>query len=835
LTFRQYIQKVNPKYKFYKYSNVLCRVLQEVADGKRKRVMIFMPPRIGKSEIVSRLFSSYFLYLYPHRWVGLTSYSANLANTLSRNSRENYRLATGEVSREASAVTHWETGYGGGLWAAGVGGPATGKGAHCFPAGTMVLTEQGSISIDTLCRLQSRPKVLSFNHETEALEWKPIVAAIARPAKPLVEIVFNSGRRIRCTSDHPVYSIERGYQEAAALVPGETVIQIAPVQELSDVRHGYNADCDLHAMPSEGQDDPLPFALRILWRRILTATVRNRESAWDGLHGVLLRRELQSKASCCEAPASVSGLREACRKEAAALLQRLPPVALGIVATIARYFLRLLRKQVSSEQLQNALLWQGLQPVRSFPQNERQGQQPLQERSKLCRMVQTNATSGFRAGQSQVRSLRGRKRPKDDAPETKNRRLSNTVKTGHSSHRPSAVQQSGDEFNNALLEMPWTSSQDDRRWTTDAVSSVTFLRDSEEPVYDIQVKDNRNFFAEGILVHNCLIVDDPVKNAEEAASEVIQERNQDWWNSTFYTREEPWSDTDPDGAIIVLQTRWHEADLSGWLLEQERAAVKGGDLEDAERWHVVSLPAIADEVPFDWPETITLEPDWRKPGEAVCPERRPKHKLLKIKNTIGEYYFEALFQQRPSPKEGVFFKVLELATQPAAPAGLRWVRAWDLAASKDSGAYTVGVKMASDASGLYWVADVVRGQWSAEEVRKVILETARADGQETTIYLPQDPGQAGKDQAEQLIKMLAGYSAKAEPQTGSKETRAFSFAAQLNAGNVKLVAGDWTRAFIEELRQFPRGKYVDQCDAAASAFNEIALGQNSWQQGRILR
>jgi len=130
LTFREFIAAVNPKYRFYKHCELLIAVLQRVADGEIKRLMIFTPPRHGKSETVSRLFSAYFLYRYPAYWVAVTSYSADLAHTLSRNSRENYLRAVGQVSDQASAVKQWETGAGGGLWAAGVGGQATGKGFH---------------------------------------------------------------------------------------------------------------------------------------------------------------------------------------------------------------------------------------------------------------------------------------------------------------------------------------------------------------------------------------------------------------------------------------------------------------------------------------------------------------------------------------------------------------------------------------------------------------------------------------------------------------------------------------------------------------------------------
>src|SRR5262245_27046644 len=128
ISFREFVGKVNPRYRWYRHCEALAGVLQRVADGEIKRLMVFMPPRHSKSESVSRLFAAYFLYRYPQKWVGITSYSAELAYTLSRNARENYRKIGGRINEEAQAVKHWETGRGGGLWAAGVGGAMTGKG-----------------------------------------------------------------------------------------------------------------------------------------------------------------------------------------------------------------------------------------------------------------------------------------------------------------------------------------------------------------------------------------------------------------------------------------------------------------------------------------------------------------------------------------------------------------------------------------------------------------------------------------------------------------------------------------------------------------------------------
>ncbi len=141
-----------------------------------------------------------------------------------------------------------------------------------------------------------------------------------------------------------------------------------------------------------------------------------------------------------------------------------------------------------------------------------------------------------------------------------------------------------------------------------------------------------------------LLVDDPVKNAEEAASPTFREKQKEWWKSTFYTRQEP------GAAIVVIQTRWHEDDLSGWLLAQE------ADVDaEPERWHVLCMPAIAEPLP-PLPPTCTVEPDARPIGAPLCPERYPLPKLIRIEGKVGEEVWSALYQQRPQSAEGNIFQ-----------------------------------------------------------------------------------------------------------------------------------------------------------------------------------
>lgn len=185
------------------------------------------------------------------------------------------------------------------------------------------------------------------------------------------------------------------------------------------------------------------------------------------------------------------------------------------------------------------------------------------------------------------------------------------------------------------------------------------------------------------------------------------------------------------------------------------------------------------------------------------------------------------------PAAGLYFKRTQLGgILPVLPGDVEtWVRGWDLAATTDAEggdpAYTAGVLIGKRRNGRYIVADVINVRQSAGDVRKTILLTAQADiakYKRVRTRLPQDPGQAGKDQAQSFIKLLSGFDVKAERETGSKETRAEPVAAQWQGGNFDLLAGEWNEAYLSQLESFPESKFKDMVDATSAAFNEIETG-----------
>jgi len=133
------------------------------------------------------------------------------------------------------------------------------------------------------------------------------------------------------------------------------------------------------------------------------------------------------------------------------------------------------------------------------------------------------------------------------------------------------------------------------------------------------------------------IIDDPVKNREEAESQTIRDKVWDWYTSTLYTRLEG------DGAIIVIMTRWHQDDLVGRLLEQQAEAEKDGRPHD--KWEVIRLPAIAEE-----------DEPMRKEGDALWPDKFPLPTLSSIRENVGVYDWASLYQQDPVSAAAQVFK-----------------------------------------------------------------------------------------------------------------------------------------------------------------------------------
>lgn len=303
-----------------------------------------------------------------------------------------------------------------------------------------------------------------------------------------------------------------------------------------------------------------------------------------------------------------------------------------------------------------------------------------------------------------------------------------------------------------------------------------------------------------------VVWDDPL-SPEKAYSQTERETANRVFAETLPTR----LNNPESSVIIVIMQRLHEADVSGYILARDLG------------YEHLCLPmefepdrVCKTSIGFTDPRT--------KAGELLFPDRFSRETVDRDKNTMGSFAVAGQFQQRPVPREGGMFKAHWFNTVRAVPAGTRFVRGWDLAAStKATSPYTAGVKIGKTPDGRFIIADSKRERVNTP--RQMIKATASQDGESVLIDYPQDPGQAGKDQAKSIARDLAGYTFHSTPESGDKATRAEPFAAQCEAGNVDILAGDWNAAYLDEICAFPFGEFADQVDATSRAFNSLSRPQ----------
>lgn len=288
-----------------------------------------------------------------------------------------------------------------------------------------------------------------------------------------------------------------------------------------------------------------------------------------------------------------------------------------------------------------------------------------------------------------------------------------------------------------------------------------------------------------------LVIDDPVKNREDADSEVIRNHTWDWYRSTAYTR------LMPGGAIVLIQTRWHDDDLAGRLLGNE-----GGDT-----WTVIDLPAVTDQGNALWPEWYDLEA------------------LTSIQNNIGPREWSALYQQQPVPDRGDFFQSDWIRYYTGDTPDVRYLNIYgasDYAVTDKGGDYTVHGVMGIDPDANIYLLDWWREQASSSVWVDAVLDMMV---KWEPLYWAEETGQIISSigpfltlrmNEKNIVCQRRQYSSARD-----KATRARSIQARMSMGKVMLPrSAPWTTALAQELLRFPTGRHDDQVDVL-SLFGRI--------------
>lgn len=291
----------------------------------------------------------------------------------------------------------------------------------------------------------------------------------------------------------------------------------------------------------------------------------------------------------------------------------------------------------------------------------------------------------------------------------------------------------------------------------------------------------------GYAVDGLLLVDDPVKNRQDAESQVKRDHTHDWFRDVAMTR------VHPGGSVVVIQTRWHNDDLGGRLI--------------AEGWEHINLPALSDE------------------GASLWPEKWSPEFLAKRREIVGEYTWASLYQGRPRPRgaavfrDAYFYRELPQPLPDKPAIAFRKSIGADFAYTKKTYAdYSVAVVMAEHA-GVYYVLDVIRAQLEAPAFAARLGPLQKEHGVKVHAYV------SGTEKG--LIQFLKEREIRMQdsPAIVDKFARAQPVAAAWNAGKVLLPEGaPWVDALLAELGDFTgvSDRHDDQVDALAAAFDALA-------------
>lgn len=345
-------------------------------------------------------------------------------------------------------------------------------------------------------------------------------------------------------------------------------------------------------------------------------------------------------------------------------------------------------------------------------------------------------------------------------------------------------------------------------------------------VGDLEVDGTHSFLTpQQLLMANCGIVDDPLKDAEEADSELIRERLWDWYSSTFYTRQHP------GAGILVTLTRWHDDDLAGRLIQQMKELKKEGvDPEHIDNWEIIQYPALAEHDEYiNTDGTITPEPVGeksimvRRKDEALHPERYNEAYLRKVKSTIQPRHWSALYQQNPVPDEGAYFQksMFRYSKHPPAHEGMTVCIAGDLAiGQKQTNDWTVFAVAGMDYQGQIYILDIVRFRGDTHRIVETALDLCKKynpallgfeKGQIEMAIMPQL--RRRMHERKQYPTLATGD--KALNPNKDKPARARPLQGRMQQGMVYFAEEPWLEDLHHEFLRFPQGTHDDIVDAVA--------------------
>jgi len=773
-SFLSFVREVWPSFIAGRHHSKMADAFEKVVAGTCKRLIICMPPRHTKSEFASYLLPAWYLGKFPDRKIIQCSHTAELAVGFGRKVRnlvdtDVYRAIFPKLVLQADskAAGRWNTSQQGDYFAIGVGGAVTGKGADCAYFACKCLTKRGYISIS---EVKVGEEVWGYDHKTGKERWT-CVRAVSTQRKP--ELVDISG--FICTPEHRVWT-GSAYIEARQTVGNRIAVssvwgQLPPGEKSSSSN-----------LPEAGERSP-----DVLFQPVLGAE--------DKLSCLQMREEngVSRNYLPCLPP-----FGEAYKTNVQELWHRISSSQFGIPEStfswasaaqlLWREMLRYLQNRTSS--VARAVdwivqkVWYGHCQKASVLRHGLLCYAQSQEHG-IFREVEPAKTPGFSSGWRSVCPLRESQPAYGGAP-----------------YKPCSNEPRHGEFSSPLraLSQPLSSSD----FGACAADFGDILPGEGHWVVDIQT-ETKNFFCEGVLAHNCLIIDDPHSEQEAAiaaSNPEVYDKVYEWYTSG------PRQRLQPGGAIVVVMTRWSQRDLVAQVLKAE--AQRGG-----EGWEVIEFPAILPS------------------GNPLWPEFWPLEELTAIKEELPSSKWLSQYQQNPTAEEGAIVKrewwrVWEKETPPKCQFVLTsWDTAFEKSQRADYSAMTTW--------GVFYQVDEATGK---EQANIILLNAVRERAefprlkqlvlQQYKDWKPDGIIIEKKASGGPLIYELRAMGLSVQEFTPTKGNDKIS---RLNAvsdlfasGRVWMPNTHWAEEVRDEVAEFPNSQNDDYTDSVSMALLRFRKG-----------
>ena len=766
------------------------------------------------STICSIEFPAWILGREPDWTVNIATKDADLSTTFGGETKDTvssdfYKMVFPDrnIRSDTKSKSDWAFETGGRYSISSVQAPPKGKGFNCLRGDTEVITNNGIKTIKDLylSELQFGLKVLSYNHDKNTFEWKRIVAT-KRSTNITGKLTF-SGKELFVTPEHNVWTREVGYTESQSIsgLSGLSLKLPEMPDTLQEEKEGQVFMPELQYTPTEmplryrdtmqplwkdfcesqrGIGEKIEGWTRetflftgMFWRRLLFNPLQKVQGLWrknQELQQSVLSESQKGESSKGN---NLSFLPEGSNQN---LLQ--PEVLLN--ALQERASLSIYVKRAKSSLYRWATYWQ----------------------EKLSKGVQGYPKASTQEGQESVYALSAE---------------SNSC----SSYRQEYLQQPTHKFSDSLRDLSQLGTQTE----SPKLSFIFDPSQEAEYVYDIQVEDNHNFFANGLLVHNCIIIDDPYPGYVQAQSPAIQDMVWNTFKSDYEDRRSP----NGTGIIIIMQ-RLGLNDLVAKIEEREEKLEEQGAVYH--KYKKIIFPAIAEEDEYLTENGVKKVSEladlsgldlFRKAGETLWEEGAPKKEILAM---IGDdpVAFSSQYQQNPILSETQTYQANMVHFYDEDDKDIDFSKAkhytfLDPSASK---------RKEADNSAIITIAVLdnkvyVRECFTAKFNSKVILQELFRQ------ILKYDSKHGVEAQASQVLwsTLIRDYAIENQIKVRHNEDNEYRVHTQKEARirthldnyilNGRLYLKKHMTSLLREICDFPRGRRDDQIDALAAAVSMI--------------